>query len=271
MSTAALGELHHRHTPGTARAALAYPRFRILFVGSVLSNAGTWMQNFILPAYLDERTGSAGLVGLLVFAQLGPLLLLSIPAGVLADRIDRTRFVVAMQVTMLVGSIALAALVANHAALWTLFAAQLAIGVANALNAPAFSASLPMLVDHFGQRGKADIRMRCERGVHRAQEVPAVEGVVLPGVLAIERDQQHAARLARGARGKPGQFLREVRRRVVAMPARITEADQVGHAVMAEIAFQVTARLREAAARVAEFRSRQQELDPELVEEASAD
>jgi MFS family permease len=147
MSTAALGELHHRHTPGTARAALAYPRFRILFVGSVLSNAGTWMQNFILPAYLDERTGSAGLVGLLVFAQLGPLLLLSIPAGVLADRIDRTRFVVAMQVTMLVGSIALAALVANHAALWTLFAAQLAIGVANALNAPAFSASLPMLVD----------------------------------------------------------------------------------------------------------------------------
>ena len=38
MSTAALGELHHRHTPGTARAALAYPRFRILFVGSVLSS-----------------------------------------------------------------------------------------------------------------------------------------------------------------------------------------------------------------------------------------
>lgn len=147
MSTAALGELHHRHTPGSARAALSYPRFRTLFIGSALSNAGTWMQNFILPAYLDERTGSAGLVGLLVFAQLGPLLLLSIPAGVLADRLDRTRFVIAMQAVMLVGSATIAVLVATHAPLWTLFVAQLSIGIANALNAPAFSASLPMLVD----------------------------------------------------------------------------------------------------------------------------
>ena len=66
------------------------------------------MQNFILPAYLDDRTGSAGLVGLLVFTQLGPLLLLSLPAGVLADRVDRTRFVIVMQAAMLVGSVALA-------------------------------------------------------------------------------------------------------------------------------------------------------------------
>lgn len=146
MSTAS-ADLHHRHVPGTARAALAYPRFRVLFIGSALSNAGTWMQNFVLPAYLDQRTGSASLVGLLVFAQLGPLLLLSIPAGVLADRLDRTKFVVAMQAVMLAGSIALAALVANHAPLWTLFAAQVSIGIANALNAPAFAASLPMLVD----------------------------------------------------------------------------------------------------------------------------
>jgi MFS family permease len=139
--------LHHPHTPGTARAALAYPRFRILFFATALSNVGTWMQNFTLPAYLDARTGSASLVGLLIFTQLGPLLSLSLPAGVLADRLDRTRFVVAMQAVMLVGSAALAGLVAWDAPLWTLFAAQLAVGIANALNAPAFSASLPMLVD----------------------------------------------------------------------------------------------------------------------------
>ena len=139
--------LPHRHTPGTARAALSYPRFRVLFVATTLSNVGTWMQNFTLPAYLDDRTGSATLVGLLIFTQLGPLLLLSLPAGVLADRLDRTRFVIAMQTVMLAGSVALAALVAWSAPLWTLFAAQLAIGVANALNAPAFSASMPMLVD----------------------------------------------------------------------------------------------------------------------------
>jgi MFS family permease len=139
--------LPHRHRPGTARAALSYRTFRILFIGTALSNVGTWMQNFTLPAYLDHRTESARLVGLLVFTQLGPLLLLSLPAGVLADRVDRTRFVIAMQTVMLAGSVVLAWLVSTDAPLWTLFAAQLGIGIANALNAPAFSASMPMLVD----------------------------------------------------------------------------------------------------------------------------
>lgn len=145
-STSTEATPRHRHRPGTARAALAYPAFRTLFIGTALSSVGTWMQNFTLPAYLDSRTGSAGLVGLMVFAQLGPLLLLSIPAGMLADRVDRTRLVIAMQTTMLVFSLGLAGLVATDAPLWTLFAAQLAIGIANTVNAPAFSASIPMLV-----------------------------------------------------------------------------------------------------------------------------
>jgi MFS family permease len=139
--------LPHRHTPGTARAALAYPGFRILFIGMSLSSVGTWMQNFTLPAYVDGRTGSASLVGLLIFVQLGPLLLLSIPSGILADRFDRTRLVVSMQAVMMAMSIVLAVLVYRDAPLWTIFGAQLTIGIANTLNAPAFSASIPMLVD----------------------------------------------------------------------------------------------------------------------------
>lgn len=139
--------LPHSHTPGTARAALAYPEFRILFIGTTLSSIGTWMQNFTLPAYVDGRTGSASLVGLLIFVQLGPLLLLSIPSGILADRFDRTKLVISMQAVMMAMSIVLAVLLLNDAPLWTIFAAQLTIGVANTLNAPAFSASIPMLVD----------------------------------------------------------------------------------------------------------------------------
>ncbi|HEY5662550.1 MAG TPA: MFS transporter [Ilumatobacter sp.] len=136
----------HHHAPGTARAALSYRGFRILFIGTTLSSIGTWMQNFTLPAYVDDRTGSASLVGLLVFAQLGPLLVLSIPSGMLADRLNRTRLVIAMQTTMMVLSIVLAVLVSQHAPLWTLFAVQLTLGLANTVNAPAFSASIPMLV-----------------------------------------------------------------------------------------------------------------------------
>lgn len=36
--------LPHTRTPGTARAALAYPEFRILFTGMALSSIGTWVE-----------------------------------------------------------------------------------------------------------------------------------------------------------------------------------------------------------------------------------
>lgn len=135
-----------RHTPGTARAALAYRGYRLIWLGLFASNTGTWMQNFILPAYVDNRTQSASLVGLLVFTQLGPLLLLSIPAGILADKLPRKQLLVALQAIQMILTVVVATLVALDAALWTLFVVQLLIGIANALNAPAFQASLPLLV-----------------------------------------------------------------------------------------------------------------------------
>ena len=136
----------HSHRPGTARAALSYRDFRLIWVGLFLSNIGTWMQNFTLPAYIEHRTGSAALVGLLVFTQLGPLLLLSIPAGVLTDRLPRRPYLISLQLVQMAFSIVLAGLVAGDFQLWTLFAASLVIGIANALNAPAFQASVPLLV-----------------------------------------------------------------------------------------------------------------------------
>ena len=98
--------------PGSARAAFAYPDFRRMWVGSFASNIGTWMQNVVLPAYVYQRTGKASVVALVSFAQLGPLLLLSIPAGVIADRFDRRRWLIAMQFVQLIFSAALAPLAA---------------------------------------------------------------------------------------------------------------------------------------------------------------
>jgi MFS family permease len=139
-------DIDHGFRPGSARAALAYPDFRRMWIGSFASNIGTWMQNVVLPAYVYERTGRASVVGLLVFAQLGPLLLLSIPAGVIADRFDRRRWLIAMQIVQMCFSVALAPLVAGDAPLWSLFVVALGVGVGNALNAPAWSAMLPTLV-----------------------------------------------------------------------------------------------------------------------------
>jgi MFS family permease len=139
--------LPHPHRPGTVRAAFSYRDFRIVWIGLFASNVGTWMQNFTLPAYIDDRTQSASLVGLLVFMQLGPLLLLSIPGGVLADKLPRRPFLVSMQAVQMIFTVVLAVLVARDAQLWTLFVVQLVIGVGNALHAPAFQASVPLMVD----------------------------------------------------------------------------------------------------------------------------
>lgn len=152
MSTNA-ASVTHRHKPGSARAAFAYPDFRSMWVASFGSNVGSWMQNVVLPAYVYERTGKASIVGLLVFAQLGPLLLLSIPAGIIADRFDRRRWLIAMQLVQLVFSAALAPLAAADAPIWALFVVAFGVGVGNALNAPAWAAMLPTLVSRDDLQG----------------------------------------------------------------------------------------------------------------------
>ena len=147
MSDTQLPPLPHSHRAGTARAAFSYRNYRLVWTGMLLSNIGTWMQNLALPAYIDDRTGSAKIVSLLVFAQLGPLLLLAIPGGIIAGRYNLQRYLLAMQWVQLVFSLVLAAIVSVDGPIWALFLAQTAIGVGNALNAPAFQASVPMLVD----------------------------------------------------------------------------------------------------------------------------
>lgn len=168
----------HGQKPGTARAALSYRGFRIIFIGLALSNIGTWMQNFTLPAYIDGRTGRPALVGLMIFAQLGPLLVLSIPGGVLADRVSKQKLQLIMQSSSVVLTIAIAYFVAQDSALWTIFAAQLGIGIANALNAPAFQASMPLLVHRQDLPGAISLNSAMINGTR-------VIGPVLAAILAV--------------------------------------------------------------------------------------
>ena len=93
---------------GTAQAALRHGNFRIIYFGVFASNIGTWMQNVVLGAYALKLTGSSFYVGLVFFAQLGPLLFLSTLGGLLADVVDRRRFLVGAQLAQLVLSFGLA-------------------------------------------------------------------------------------------------------------------------------------------------------------------
>ncbi len=117
-----------------------------MWTASFSSSIGTWMQNVVLPLYVLDRTDSATMVGIMVFAQLGPLLFLSIPGGVIADRFDRRKWLIGMQLLQLTFSALLAPLAATDAPIWAIFVVALGVGVGNALNAPAWSAMLPTLV-----------------------------------------------------------------------------------------------------------------------------
>jgi predicted MFS family arabinose efflux permease len=134
--------------PGSARAAFRHRTFRRVFYGSFLSNVGTWMQNVVLGALAYDLTGSATVVGMLLFAQLGPLLLLSVVAGALADSVDRRRLLVTVAVVQLVLSFVLAAVAApDDPDLVVLIGVTFALGVAQALFNPTYSALIPQLVD----------------------------------------------------------------------------------------------------------------------------
>lgn len=67
--------------------------FSLFFSGQVLSNAGTWFQNLALSLVVVQVSGSAQALSLVTVAQFAPIMLLSVPAGWLADRWPPRRIV----------------------------------------------------------------------------------------------------------------------------------------------------------------------------------
>jgi MFS family permease len=132
---------------GTAGAALRHRDFRIVWGGTFASNVGSWMQNVLLGAFAWDLTHDSGYVGLVYFAQLGPLLFLAAVGGMLADMLDRRKLLIWMQLQQLVFSVLLAVLAsADHPNEAAIFFCVLAIGIGNALSGPVIGAILPTLV-----------------------------------------------------------------------------------------------------------------------------
>jgi MFS family permease len=132
---------------GTIRAALRPRTFRIVFLGAFASNIGTWMQNVVLGAYAFELTHSSTFVGIIVFAQLGPTLLLPMLGGLIADRVDRRRFLILLSIEQMVFSLGVALVVLPaHPSKVLLVAMVVMVGAGSAMFGPTYSAILPGLV-----------------------------------------------------------------------------------------------------------------------------
>ena len=92
----------------TFRSLRHHRNYRLFFTGQLVSVAGTWMQNIALVWLVIQLSSSALAVGTLAFCRFLPFLLLGLVAGVVVDRLDTRRLLIATQATAMVVSIVLA-------------------------------------------------------------------------------------------------------------------------------------------------------------------
>ena len=121
-------------------ASLAFRNYRLWFAGALVANVGTWMQrvaqDWLVLTDLSDDSGIA--VGITTALQFGPALFLSAWAGVLADRLDRRKLLMATQTAMGVLAAGLGLLVlSGQAQLWHVYVFAGLLGCVSAIDAPA--------------------------------------------------------------------------------------------------------------------------------------
>ena len=133
--------------PAGVGRVLSHRNFWPYFLGNLLSNSGTWFQNIAQVLLIYRLTGSPFLVGVVNFSQFAAVLFLAPFAGNAADRFDRRRLVIVMQVSAagLAGLLALITALGRPSP-FVVIGIALALGVTTALSTPALQAIVPSLV-----------------------------------------------------------------------------------------------------------------------------
>jgi MFS family permease len=127
------------------------PRFRLLFTGQLLSVLGDRVTMLVLPFAVLGVGGGPGGVVVVSIAQFLPFVLLALPAGVLADRLDRRRIMIASDsVRFAVQLVAGVLLLTGHAGVPLLVVLAVVFGSADAFFQPAITGLVPATVrsDH---------------------------------------------------------------------------------------------------------------------------
>jgi MFS family permease len=163
--------------------ALAHRNFRLFLFGQGISLVGTWMQNIGEGWLVLTLTNSPFYVGLVsALSSLG-VLLFTLYAGVIADRTDKRRTIVIMQVAFMLEAFAVAILVwTGVVAVWQVMALATLLGIASAFDIPTRQSFLVEMV------GKEDLMhaIALNSSLFSAARIvgPAIAGVLI-GVVGI--------------------------------------------------------------------------------------
>ncbi len=167
-------------------APLAVPIFRLVWLASIVSNIGSWMQTVGAQWLLVQDDGSPLLVALVQTASAAPVLLFAIPAGVIGEFLNRRRVLLWSQLVQLAVVLGLTYLTAvGQTTTAVLLTSTFVLGTVSAIQLPAFQALVPDIVP---TKLLIDAASLSSIGVNIARAVgPAIAGLVVAqfGVAAV--------------------------------------------------------------------------------------
>jgi MFS family permease len=161
--------------------ALRHRNFRLFYTGQSISLIGTWAQSVAQGWLVLQLTDSAYYVGLVSALSSLPILLISLPAGVFADRVNKHRMIIVTQALSLAQTLTLAILiVTRRIELWQVAGIAVFFGVVRAFDTPTRQAFIVELV------GKDDLMnaIALNSSAFNAARVlgPSIAGVLIGAV-----------------------------------------------------------------------------------------
>jgi len=130
--------------------------YRLYFTGQSISLIGTWMQKTAVSWVVYSLTHSKFMLGLSLFASMFPSFVFSFIGGVVSDRYDRYRVLLATQIASMIQAILLTLLVlSGNYNVWAILALSFVLGVINAFDVPARQSLVNEMVDDTKYLGNA--------------------------------------------------------------------------------------------------------------------
>src|SRR5690349_23759572 len=131
----------------TSFRSLQHRNYRLYWTGQLVSLIGTWMQSVAQGWLMHRLTASAFMLGLLGFCQFLPVMAFTLWAGVVADRVDKRKLLLATQSFALLQAAALATLVSSGVVRpWMVLALAFGFGIFSAFDLPARQSFLVEMV-----------------------------------------------------------------------------------------------------------------------------
>jgi MFS family permease len=136
--------------------ALRSRNYRLFVAGQSVSLIGTWMQQVAMSWLVYRLTGSSVLLGVVGFTSQVPTFLISPVAGVLADRGDRRKMLLATQTLAMLQAVFLAvAVLTGSVRIWHIVGLSLLLGIVNSFDIPIRQAFVVEMIEHREDLGNA--------------------------------------------------------------------------------------------------------------------